>query len=117
MRPNCAASGLTINIDPEKHAFCSSLLLECSNCKGDTSGYRRSIFTSTRLQSDVAFDVNICMVLFAHELGMGYAALRKISNVLGILSLHLKTYQKHDKKVTGRLWKQGWDSLTGAVSE
>lgn len=40
---------------------------------------------------------------------MGYAALRKVSKVLGIPSLHLKTYQRHDKRVTGRLWKQGWD--------
>ena len=74
--------------------------------------YRRSVYTSTRLQSetrgDVAFDVNVRMVLLAHELGMGYAALRKISKVLGIHSLHLKTYQRHDKRVTGRLWKQGW---------
>ena len=110
--PNCAtASGLFIKVDPENHGFCSSLLLECTNCKGE-SRYRRSVYTSTRLQSetrgDVAFDVNVRMVLLAHELGMGYAALRKISKVLGIPSLHLKTYQRHDKRVTGRLWKQGW---------
>ena len=108
--PNCAAADLFIKIDPVNHGFCSSLLLECSNCKGE-SRYRRSVYTSTRLQSetrgDVAFDVNVRMVLLAHELGMGYAALRKISKVLGIPSLHLKTYQRHDKRVTGRLWKQG----------
>ena len=49
--PNCAtASGLFIKVDPENHGFCSSLLLECTNCKGE-SRYRRSVYTSTRLQS------------------------------------------------------------------
>lgn len=107
--PNCAGTGLKINIDPQNQGFCSSLLLECSLCERD--GYRKSIYTSTRLQdgtrNDVAFDVNVRMVLLAHELGLGYAALKKISKVLGIPALHLKTYQKHDKRVTGRLWKQG----------
>ncbi|KAF3856788.1 hypothetical protein F7725_017511, partial [Dissostichus mawsoni] len=60
---------------------------------------------TTRLQDetrkDVAFDVNVRMVLLAHELGLGYAALKKISKVLGIPALHLKTYQRHDKRVTG----------------
>ncbi|KAI4814438.1 hypothetical protein KUCAC02_003634 [Chaenocephalus aceratus] len=34
------------------------------------------------------------MVLLAHELGLGCAALKKISKVLGIPGLHLKTYQR-----------------------
>ncbi|XDV25679.1 hypothetical protein PO909_029555 [Leuciscus waleckii] len=112
--PNCAASDLFINIDPVNHGFCSSLLLECSTCKGE-SGYRRSVYTSTRLQSqtrgDVAFDVNVRMVLLAHELGMGYAALREVSKVLGIPSLHLKTYQRHDKRVTVAEIERGLESL------
>ena len=106
--PNCAESDLSINIDEKNQGFCSSLILECNCCKAE-GGYRRSVYTSTRLQSetrgDVAFDVNVRMVLLAHELGLGYAALKKISKVLGIPSLHLKTYQRHDKRVTGRLWK------------
>ncbi|CAL8293778.1 unnamed protein product [Gadus morhua 'NCC'] len=51
------------------------------------------------------------MVLLAHELGMGYAALRKISKVLGIHSLHLKTYQRHDKRVTVAEIERGLESL------
>lgn len=101
--PNCAGSGLAINVDPHNQGFCSSLLLECRQCTGDR--YRRSVYTSTRLhdasRNDVAFDVNVRMVLLAHELGMGYAALKKISKVLGIPALHLKTYQRHDKRKTG----------------
>jgi len=32
---------------------------------------------------------------------LGYAALRKISKVLGLPGLHLKTYQRDGKRVTG----------------
>lgn len=102
--PNCAATGLQIKIDPVNQGFCSNLLLEC--CKCESNAYRRSVFTSPRLQDvsrcDVAFDVNVRMVLLAHELGLGYAALRKITAVLGIPGLHLKTYQKHNRTVAGR---------------
>lgn len=38
--------------------------------------------------------MNVRVVLLPHELGLGYAALRKISKVPGIPALHLKTYQK-----------------------
>ena len=89
---------IKIYIDPQNQGFCTSLLLKCSLCKRD--GYRKSIFTSPQLQdvsrNYVAFDVNVCMVLLAHKLGLGYAALKKISKVLGIPGLHLITYQKHD---------------------
>ena len=52
-------------------------------------------------KKDVAFDVNLRMVLLAHILELGYAALKKISKVLGIPGLYFKTYQKHDLTVTG----------------
>ncbi|KAL1276305.1 hypothetical protein QQF64_035928 [Cirrhinus molitorella] len=117
--PNCQmeilrlSGWLKINIDPQNHGFCSSVLLECSLCERDR--YFRSVYTSTRLQdesrNDVAFDVNVRMVLLAHELGMGYAALKKISKVLGIPSLHLKTYQRHNRKVTVAEIERGLGSL------
>ena len=52
-------------------------------------------------KNDVTFDVNVHMVLLAHKLEPGYAALKKISKVLGIPGLYLKTYQKQDLTVTG----------------
>ena len=52
-------------------------------------------------KNDVAFDVNVRMVLLEHKLELGYAALKKISKVLRILGLYLKMYQKPDKTVTG----------------
>ncbi|KAL1276324.1 hypothetical protein QQF64_035947 [Cirrhinus molitorella] len=42
---------------------------------------------------------------------MGYAALKKISKVLGIPSLHLKTYQRHNRKVTVAEIERGLGSL------
>ncbi|KAF3837907.1 hypothetical protein F7725_009675 [Dissostichus mawsoni] len=51
------------------------------------------------------------MVLLAHELGLGYAALKKISKVLGIPALHLKAYQRHDKRVTVAEIERGLESL------
>lgn len=101
--PNCAGSGLTIAIEKQTRGFCCSLLLECHLC--DTDKYQRSVYTSRRLQdetrSDVTFDVNVNMILLAHELGLGYAALKKISEVLGIPALHLKTNQRYNTRVTG----------------
>lgn len=59
--PNCAGTGLKVNIDLKNHGYCSSLVLECSLCKEDR--YRQSVYTSTLLQdasgNDVAFDVNV----------------------------------------------------------
>ncbi|KAK7881448.1 hypothetical protein WMY93_029857 [Mugilogobius chulae] len=112
--PKCAGVGLKVIIDSQNLGFCSSVLLECSHCEGDDK-YQKSVYTSTRLQEesrgDVAFDVNVRMVLLAHELGMGYAALKKISKVLGIPTLHLKTYQRHDRKVTVAEVDRGLASL------
>ena len=45
----------------------------------------------------MAFDINMRMVLLAHGLGLGYAALKKISIVLEIPSLLLSSYQRHDR--------------------
>lgn len=104
--PNCAGSGLRVTIDPQNQGFCSTLMLECTLCDSE-SKYSRSVFSSTRLgeesRSDVAFDVNVRMVVLAHELGLGYAGLRKVSKILGIPGLHIKTYQRHDRRVTGEL--------------
>ena len=80
---------LKIDIDPQNQGFCSSLVLKCSLCEA---------FFNLRdiSRNDVAFDVNVRMVLLAHELGLGYAPLKEISKVLGIPGLHLKTYKKYN---------------------
>ena len=65
-------------------------MIECADCEGDRDAFR-SVYTSSRLQEcsrgDVAFDINVRMVLLAHEFGLGYAAVKKISKVIAIPSL------------------------------
>jgi hypothetical protein len=80
-------------------------MIECAHCEGDRDAFRR-VYTSSRLQEcsrgDVAFDINVRMVLLAHKLRLGYSALKKISNVPGIPSLCLSSYLRHDRRVTGK---------------
>jgi hypothetical protein len=81
-------------------------MIECTDCEGDRDAFRRSVYISSRLQEcsrgDVVFDLNVRMVILAHKLGHGYAALKKISNVLGIPSLRLSSYQRHERRMTGK---------------
>ncbi|KAJ8377932.1 hypothetical protein AAFF_G00249950 [Aldrovandia affinis] len=51
------------------------------------------------------------MVLLSHELGLGYAALKKISKVLGIPGIRTTTYLRHNKTVTAAEIKRGLESL------
>ena len=77
--PNCAGSGLVINIDPQNYGFCSSLSLECRLCERDKK-YRRSVYTSSRLQeesrNDVAFDVNVRMVVWWQKISFNFKLTR-----------------------------------------
>ena len=41
------------------------------------------------------------MVMFSHEVGGSHAVLQTIGAVIGMPSMHLKTLQGHDKKITG----------------
>lgn len=104
--PKYLHTGLKITIDPTNQGFCNSVMIEYAHCEGDRDAFRRSVYTSSRLhecsRGDVAFDINVRMVLLAHKLGLGYAVLKKISKVLGISSLHLSSYQRHNRRVTGK---------------
>ncbi len=105
--PNCVHEGLEVTLDPQNKGFCTALMLVCKNCPKGKDQFTKSVYTSPRIQEsergDVAFEINTRMVLLAHELGLGYAALEKISKVLGVPVMHLKTYQRHDRKVTGKM--------------
>ena len=77
---NCAGTGFKMYIDPQNQGCCSILKLKCSLCERD--GYRKIIFTSPQLPRRLQeFDVNVRMMLLAHELGLGYAAHKKINSV------------------------------------
>lgn len=98
--PDCGENKLKVEIGQGNQGFSSNIVLGCS--AGDCA-YCRSILSSPRLQDEsMAFDINVRMVLLAHELGMGYAALKKISKVLGIPGIAHKSYAKHNKTVSGK---------------
>lgn len=108
--PNCLGVGnccLKVTIDENHFGFCNQVILACSQCPSNGNEFTKSVFSSTRLgesnRGDVAFDINTRMVLLSHELGLGYTALKKMGKVLGIPPFRLKTYQAHDRTVTGRL--------------
>ena len=53
-------------------------MIECADCEGDRDEFRRSVYTSSRLQGCsrgyVALDMNVRMALLANKFGLGYAA-------------------------------------------
>ena len=40
------------------------------------------------------------MTVLTHELGAAHTGLNKIAKVLGMRNMHLKTYQRYDKRVS-----------------
>ena len=53
-------------------------------------------------KKNVAYEVNPRMVVFSHEVGGSFAVLEKFGAVMGMPTMHVKTFQGHDKKVTGK---------------
>ena len=53
-------------------------------------------------KKNVAYEVNPRMVVFGHEVGGSFAVLEKFGAVMGMPTMHVKTFQGHDKKVTGK---------------
>jgi hypothetical protein len=100
---NCLKPGLTVQIlQGMQRGFSSRIKLMCPNCPEG-----QEIYTSPRVKSEDArylqpFDINRRLTLVSHELGAGHSSLRKISNVMGMPNMHLKTYQMHDKKMSGQ---------------
>ena len=99
--PLCLSNGLHISIDENEHdGFSSKIKLECGSC-----GYTNTEDSSPRINESestkVAFEINPKMVMLSHELGKSHTGLQTIGAVLGIPSMHLKSYQRHDKKLTG----------------
>lgn len=99
--PNCEETGLEITVCEKKNAgFASQLRLSC-----DTCGYDNCEMSSPRVmdsdKQNVAYEINPKMVLFSHEVGGSHGVLQTFAAVTGMPSMHLKTFQGHDKKVTG----------------
>ena len=99
--PFCGETGLTVSVsEGEQQGYASKLLLKCDGCD-----YIKHGFSSPRLgytdNKTHPFEINRRMALLSHEVGASHAILNKFSTVMGIPAMHLKTYQTHDKKVTG----------------
>lgn len=97
----CHSPGLALEImEGKQQGFSARLRLQCTACK-----HHQEVYTSPRLPSEETkrppFDINRRMTLASHEIGAGHASLRKIANVMGMPNMHLKTFQAHDKQVTG----------------
>ena len=99
--PGCNETGLSIfACQGENAGFASKLALICDGC-----GYEKFEMSSPRIQDsdskNVAFEINRRMVVLSHEMSGSYGVLQTFNTVLGISGMHQKTFQKHDKKVTG----------------
>ena len=51
------------------------------------------------------------MTVVAHKLSVAHTGLNKIAKVLGMRNMHLKTYQRHDRRVSAAEVDTGEDSL------
>jgi hypothetical protein len=91
--PTCQElDSLTITKDYKKrHGFSELLKVACTLCDFETA----SAFSSPKSSISGAYEINVLMALLTQELGMVYSALSKFEKVLGLRSMHLKTYQHH----------------------
>jgi hypothetical protein len=101
--PTCGETGLYISVcegSEQRAGFASKLALTCDLCK-----YQNFEMSSPRTQfsdkKNVAYEINPRMVVFSHEVGGSFAVLEKFGAVMGMPTMHVKTFQGHDKKVTG----------------
>ena len=74
--------------------FSHSMNLVCKHCDYNS----KDVFSSPRVKDSnkmsARFEINDLMVLLVNELGLGYAALQKVSKIIGIGNIHLKSYQR-----------------------
>ena len=99
--PDCRETGLSIAVcDGEQHGFSAKLSLRCDGC-----GYQNFEMSSPRIQDsekrNISYEINPKMVMFSHEVGGSHTVLTAFGTVIGMPTMHLKTYQRQDKKVTG----------------
>ena len=91
--PSCEEGSLVITTS-------ASMGFACTACE-----YSRKTFLSTRVnkqndRQNVAFEANKQMVLYTHEIGMGYTSLQTLCAVFGMPVMNKKTYQRLDKQIT-----------------
>ena len=104
--PQCLTDSVTVAITGNM-GFSSELSLQCSVCD-----YCKHVHSSPRAeQHNSTYIINTLMTVVAHELGVAHTGLNKIAKVLGMRNMHLKTYQRHDRRVSAAEVDTGEDSL------
>ena len=104
--PSCLSSGVTVNIMPKDNmGFASKLAISCAMCAytNDTMSSPRALSKDKVIKGNAPFEINKRMVMLSHELGAGQALLQKFGVVMGIPPMHLKTFQGHDKTLSGKI--------------
>ena len=97
--PQCLTDSVSITITGNM-SFSSELSLNCSVCD-----YSKIVHSSPRADQhshSSSYTINTLMTVLTHELGAAHTGLNKIAKVLGMRNMHLKTYQRHDKRVVDR---------------
>ena len=79
--------------------FAESLHLQCTHCPHTGS----CVYSSPRLRDsakqNVAFEINTVMTMLTHELGKGHGALQTVQKVLGVNNMHIRTFERHNRKL------------------
>ena len=103
--PECLRDTLFVEIiHKESRGFATKLRLYCRTCdfSKSTMTSPRSRYAGIPYASDkynCPYDINKRMVLYSHGVGSSHSALEKFTATVGIPNMHLKTYQKHDKRL------------------
>ena len=115
--PGCSEPGGLLIVKgalPPK-GFAESLHINCELCPYSSSPVYSSPRCHGEDRHDVPFVINSLMTMLSHELGKGHEALNKIANILGVSSMHLKTYQRHQQKVFNASAAVAMDNMNSAA--
>ena len=110
----CGQQTLSVVLDG-KMGMAREMSLVCPDCD-----VVKKNFTSPRIgdsdAKNVAFEVNRLAVMFTHEVGGCYSALRKLCTVFGMPCLNEKIYYKVDKNVCSSIEATGEAVLDTTVA-
>ena len=89
--------------------------VKCRMCN-----YVKTVFSSSTIQQsgthekNRTFEINQRVTLLAHELGMGFTFLEKLSNIICIPIMHSKTYDSRRIQLSRSIVAEGYEGLVRA---
>ena len=110
----CQSNTLSVSLGSSM-GLSRALTLTCSECATN-----KSLYSSPRIQrrdgeANVGFEVNRLAVLYTHEIGGGYSALRKLATVFGMPNMNESTYHGLNKQVSSVIATTGSATLDACV--